>query len=367
MNRYLLLSFLIFTFFSTNCFAHDPLNSIVPSISKIEHRNGYANINSPVKVIVDKNRIDLGDEGYELICDPTEFIITAKTQAGAFYGKQTVFQLKSAGNFKACKIIDKPKMKIRGVMLDLARCKEKNEYYYHIIDKLAKWKINTVFIHFTDQEGCAIEIKKYPQIASPNAFTQEEMKDLINFAKERHIDLIPEVESWGHAGYILDHFPELKESDRDLCICNPKIYEVLGDIYSEIAELFPSKYLHIGCDEALSYGECDICKKFISEHGKDKLVEMHLNKLADMAKAVGKTPMMWTDILLKHPDIMDDITKDMIMCFWRYTEIVDPEPAKLLSSKGFKVIGCPAIVWYGRMILPRTDAIPSIRPAGCWR
>lgn len=343
--------------------AADITGILTPIPAQVRVLGGTAPRDTKLDVVIDDSRADLGPEGYHLSCTKEGISLTAQTQHGAFYGRQTLEQLRQMPSIPCCEIADKPRMQIRGVMFDLARCKEKHEYYYHMIDQLSRWKINTVFLHLTDSGGCAIEIKKYPELATPYAFTQEEMKKLIEYAAERHIELIPEIESWGHASYITrqPRFAELAEGGRStLCTSNPRTWEVLKDIYAEIAALFPSKYLHAGCDES-DYGKCDQCKAKLVDGRADALVAEHLSKVSELVKTSGKIPMIWGDVLQSNRGNADSIPKDTIICYWNYKAQVGAEPAQFFKSKGFSVVGCPALVWGGRMILPAADTLDNVR------
>ncbi len=341
-----------------------PSAYIFPLPNKITFEEGTTTCEGPVKEKIGSARSDIGDEGYILRCHRDYCEITARTQQGLFYGRQTLDQLRNAGTIQCCTIEDAPKMKMRGVMLDLARLKEKHEYYYHIIDQLAKWKINTVFLHLTDHNGCALEFKSFPQLATKYAFTQEEMKKLIRYAADRYVELIPEIESWGHARWItsVPEFSDLAESREktgSLCTSNPRTWEVLGKIYQEIAQLFPSDYIHAGCDEA-SFGLCDQCKAKVDKEGPDSLVGEHLKKVCELIKSVGKRPMIWGDVLLSRRGSADQVPKDAVICHWDYKATLSAEPVQFLKSKSFDVVGCPAIVWGSREILPMSDTWDNV-------
>ena len=342
----------------------DPAGILVPVPAKLTVGDGTAPLSAAVSETVDESRSDLGDEGYVLHINSQGCRLIAHTKRGLFYGRQTLEQLKGLGRMPCCTIEDRPVMRMRGVMLDMARLKEKHEYYYRMMDQLAKWKINTVFLHLTDHDGCAIEIKRYPKLATRYAFTQAEMKALIRYASDRHIELIPEIESWGHARWITNvpEFADLAESPEktgSLCTSNPRTYEVLGEIYSEIAKLFPARYIHAGCDEA-SFGLCPKCKAKIAAEGEDALVGDHLRRVCQLVKQVGKIPMIWGDVLLHRRGSADRVPRDAIICHWDYKSDLSPEPVEFLKAKGFEVVGCPAVVWGSREILPMADTWDNV-------
>ena len=343
----------------------DPTDILIPAPSEIKiTTTGFSTQDGPVDIEIDESWTDLGDEGYSLSCHQEGFRISARTQRGLFYGQQTLNQIKRIGLIPCCKITDVPVMGMRGVMLDMARCKEKHEYYYHIIDQLAQWKYNTVFLHINDNSGCAMEFKCYPSLATLHAFTQDEMKDMIKYAQDRHIDLVPEIEPWGHAKYITTQpeFADLaedKDDPRVLCTSNPRTWEVLSNMFDEVCELFPSKYIHVGCDEA-DFGKCPECIARIERDGADALVGEHVTKVCEMAKDRGKVPIVWADILVKNRGSLDIVPKYAIITHWDYVPEPSPEPVEFIKSKGYEVLGCPAIVQGSRMILPMMDTLDNV-------
>jgi hypothetical protein len=341
-----------------------PATLLVPLPSEITLSTGTAPVEGPVAEFIDQSLTDLGDEGYTLHCHQEGFQIAAPTKRGIFYGRQTLDQMKRLGLIPCCTIKDKPAMRMRAVMFDLARLKEKHDYYYRAIDQLAQYKINTVFLHLTDHSGCAIEFRHYPNLATKYAFSQDEMKRLIKYAQDRHIELIPEIETWGHAKYITTAkgFEDLAEDPNDpraLCTSNPRTWEVLGNMLDEVAALFPSKYIHVGCDEA-AFGKCKQCTAKAELHGADALVGEHLKRVYDLVKARGKVPMMWGDVLLGHRGSADILPKDAVITHWDYKAVPPDEPYEFLKDKGFQVVGCPAIVWGSRMILPMADTLDNV-------
>ena len=242
----------------------------------------------------------LPKEGYELFISPTHIIIKASQPNGFFYGIQTIYQLlppqvygkalatQENWSIPAVKIKDMPRFSYRGLMLDCCRHFVSVDYIYKFIDQLAIHKMNTFHWHLTDDQGWRIEIKKYPKLTEIGSqrketmvgyyyenypfiydgkneggyYTQEQIKDIVAYAKSKYITIIPEIEMPGHSIAALATYPELS--------CNPskkyetgEIWGVYDDVYcpsettfkflenvlDEVIELFPSKYIHIGGDE----------------------------------------------------------------------------------------------------------------------
>lgn len=343
---------------------YECFEAIIPAPAHVSVFDGFTPVDGPLKAALSLDRTDLGDEGYQLTCDKNGYHLIANTDAGIFHGRQTLRQLQTFAPVPCCEILDKPAMTMRAVMFDLARCKERHEYYYAMVDRLSQWKINTIFLHLTDHTGCALQFERYPGLSTKYAFSQEEMADLIRYAAERHIELVPEIEAWGHARYItrLDEFADLAE-DRDdpraLCTMNPATWELLGNMLDETAALFPSKYIHVGCDEA-PFGRCQICLDYAERNTMDALAGEHVKRVCELALERGKTPMIWGDVLLQHRGSTELIPKDAVICDWHYDAEVSPESVEFFRSQGFQVLCCPAIVWGSRMILPRLDTLDNV-------
>ncbi len=343
---------------------HYSAELVVPHPLKIECREDDARLDAPLETVLDETRTELGCEGYELVIDASGSIATASTKRGLYYAECTWHQLMELGTVSGCRILDGPKIDMRAVMLDLARCKERHDYYYHTIDQLSKWKVNTVFLHITDHSGCTMEFDSHPSIVTRNAFTKDEMRDFIAFAESRYIELIPEIETFGHAKYITktpgyEDLGEVPENPRSMCTSNPRTWEVVRDLIMETAEVFPSKYLHAGCDEAV-YGECEKCSAWAEKEGIGTVAATHIKKACEIVKEAGKVPMVWGDVLLKHRESVHIVPDDVIITHWDYRPDVTAEPVQFLQSLGYKVLACPASVWGSRMIIPRDDVLDNL-------
>lgn len=280
-------------------------------------------------------------EGYELEVSPKGIIISAKTGAGAFYALQTLKQLlplKSELNGKnivlpAVAIADEPAFGYRGGHLDVARHFFNADSVKRYIDILTMHKMNTFHWHLTDDQGWRIEIKKYPRLTEVGStrprtvighntgeydsvpvsgfYTQDEVKEIIQYAADRYITIIPEIDMPGHMLAALEAYPELGcrgknhdykvaqtwgVFDEVLCAGNDKVYQFAFDVLDEVMALFPSQYIHIGGDECpkTEWEKCPKCqakirqlnlKKDDKHSAEQKLqsyftheVEKHLNK-----------------------------------------------------------------------------------------
>ena len=184
-------------------------------------------------------------------------------------------------------------MTINGIMIDCSRLIEKHEYYYKLIDFMSEWHQNTLLFHFTDDHGCAIQLESLPGKARYGAFTVTEIKDLIAYASTKNIQVIPELETFGHTRFITDTpgyehlYAGLKTEKVEFNAIdplNPETFELMEKLVQEISGIFPSKYLHIGCDEV---DLVDYCKsKGLDNH--HKVWADYVNRIINLARKYGK-------------------------------------------------------------------------------
>ena len=260
--------------------------------SKILYSTGY-NLNiknsgssNAISLQIDKS-LKIGNEGYQLTVTPKKVIVKAKTPQGIFYGMQSVMQLlppqiesetiidNVAWEIPCVEIKDEPAYGYRGMMLDVCRHFHDVEFVKKQLDIMAMFKMNYFHWHLTDDHLWTIEIKKYPRLAEVGSvrrnadgsihrgfYTQEQIKEVVAYAAERYITVIPEVELPGHALAALTAYPEYSctggpfelrnkwgVEDNVYCAGNDKTFEFLQDILEEVIPLFPGKFFHIGGDE----------------------------------------------------------------------------------------------------------------------
>ena len=287
-------------------------------------------------------------EAYRLVVGKTGIALTASDEAGFRQGVRTLLQLLASGDtVPICKIEDKPAIPLRGIMIDMARMKERDEIYFRLLEEIAAWKMNVLFLHFNDKEGCSIELKSHPEVVTAHPMSQETLKKLIARGKDLGVRVIPEVEAWGHAGWLTKPHPEVAEGDStSLCPSKEATYVLLDDIIKEVAALFPDPLIHIGCDEA-HYLLDDACKKRAEEVGQDRIIADHINRVNQIVRKYGKTSVIWADIVLKYEGVLKLLDKDMIAEDWNYSTTVTPEVLQRLKMLGFTVWACPSLMWGG--------------------
>lgn len=298
----------------------------------------------------------LHDEGYTLNVTSSNITITANKAAGLFYGLQTVLQLLPPSiesttavqnvqwTIPCVDIKDAPRFGWRGLMLDVSRhffTKQEVESY---IDQMARYKFNTLHLHLADDQGWRIEIKSLPQLTQVGAwrvkrtgrwgtfmpalagepatdggfYTQDDMKEIIKYAQDRFITILPEIDVPAHSLALIASYPNLSctqlpysvnaggrgydRNDNVLCVGNDSTFLMLDKIFTEIAALFPNPYIHVGGDEAYKgfWEECPKCqKRMADEHLKDvdELQSYFVKRVEKIVESKGKKLIGWDEIL----------------------------------------------------------------------
>jgi hypothetical protein len=237
----------------------------------------------------------------------------------------------------------------RGFMIDMTRMKEVDEYYFDLVGQLALFGYNALYLHFSDDQGLTVELHSHPELVSDYAMSQETMRRLIRHAASAGIEIIPEVEAWGHAGWILDHHPHLADSTDTgtLAMGNEAVYQLLDAVIGEVSELFTeSRYIHIGMDEAWFPAVPDVTPEL------DRQIAAHVNRVADMVRRRDRTPMIWADMVTHRPRVLAELPRDIIMIDWRYWIHETAAESRTLREAGFHVVTGPAIMWYETRVHP---------------
>ena len=182
------------------------------------------------------------------------------------------------------------------------------------------------------------------------AFSREEAQEFISYCSNLGIEVIPLQNCFGHCEYILRHdrYSSLREDKKDFSqVCPSKIEratDVFRSIFAEIAALHPSDYIHIGCDETRLLGHCKRCRSFVDEHGESELFVNYVSAMCSIVKELGKTPVIWADILLQHPEAADVLPKDVVVVDWNYGwKAGHFGGIDALLAKGFTMWGASAL------------------------
>ena len=280
-------------------------------------------------------------ESYTLSVTSQRIEIRATSGAGLFYGMQTLLQLMqpaSTGSYSvpSVEIEDTPRFAYRGLMLDVSRHFSTKEFIKKQIDALAYYKINRLHLHLTDAAGWRLEIKKYPLLtdfaawrtdptwkkwwnggrkylrydepgASGGYYTQDDIREILEYARQHYITVIPEIEMPSHSEEVLAAYPQLSCSgepykNSDFCVGNEETFTFLENVLTEVMELFPSEYIHVGGDEAgkSAWKTCPKCQKRMKdEHlaNVDELQSYLIHRIEKFLNNHGRRLLGWDEIL----------------------------------------------------------------------
>ena len=293
--------------------------------------------------------------GYELSVTPRGVQIQSRTTAGLFYGVQTLLQLlppeienstrqQAAWAVPCVRIQDYPRFAWRGLLLDVSRHFFTKEFVKQYIDRMARYKMNVFHWHLTDDNGWRIEIKGLPQLTKVGAwrvprlgrwgareaprdgeaateggfYTQDDIREVVAYAKQRFVTVVPEIEMPGHSLAALAAYPEIsctggpfqvnpgsdfyEKVDNALCPGNEKTFEFIDKVYSEVALLFPSEYVHIGGDECFKgfWKTCPKCQRRMAEEHLSNVEELQsylVRRAEKILESKGKKLIGWDEIL----------------------------------------------------------------------
>ncbi|MBR5018070.1 MAG: family 20 glycosylhydrolase [Bacteroidales bacterium] len=323
------------------------------------------------------------EEGYSINVQNGRILITSTTRTGEFYAVQTLLQMfppqvyrKASGpdamllrqwEIPAVEIVDQPRFAWRGSMFDVSRTFFDKEYILRHLDWLAYHKINKFHWHLTDDNGWRVEIKKYPKLTSVGAwrgygealepsfnsgseryggfYTQEDLKEIVAYAADRCIEIIPEIDLPGHSKALAVSYPEVVcKHDADvlsvqgevhnvLCVGREKNYAMLENIIKELAAIFPSKYFHVGVEEVAtdSWKHCPDCQKLMKKLGytdERQLLGYFTERLEKILAKYGKTLEGWEDIVAG-----ESLSRNDLVLVWHRQNVLQ----KALDA-GFPVV-----------------------------
>ena len=349
-------------------------SSLVPRPAEVKENKGVYVCPGKLTYTVKKVK-GLPAEGYVLKITRKGIKIEASTDAGAFYAVQSLRQLHMRSDTLACcEIKDAPRFGYRGFMLDLAATWHDLAYIRKQIDAMALCKMNVLHLHLTDTQGWRIESESYPRLhreaswrfgrsdaewkasrlfapeGAPGAtggyYSKAELRELVRYAAERYIEIIPEIDLPGHTFAALSVMKDLRcDSYSDvsadgslppylveLCVGNPKTFDFVYAILDEVAEVFPSKYIHIGGDEArmASWKTCSRCADLMRKEGMKDVRELQhyfTAKVCGHLKEIGKIPVGWDEFA------EGDIPGDAVIMKWHERcSLPEPNPVIMATS-----------------------------------
>ncbi|NLU66798.1 family 20 glycosylhydrolase [Streptomyces sp. HNM0574] len=306
-----------------------------------------------VELALDKGA-KTGREGYVLETKDGKVRITGSTDAGVFYGTRTLLQtVRDKGRFADGTVRDAPDRAQRGFLLDIARKHYPAEWIEDRIREMGDLKLNQLQLHLSDDQAFRVESSSHPEIVSDPHLTKKELGRIVKLAASRHITVIPEIDSPGHLGAVIDEHPDLQLKDASgqptpgaIDIGKPESARIVDDLLREYAGLFPGKYWHLGGDEyqALMKQDPEASYPGLAELAREKygsdarvqdLATAWLNDRAKTVRKEGKTPEVWNDGL--HKDGTVRANRDRQVGYWTGTEYGMREPTEYLKE-GWKVV-----------------------------
>ena len=301
--------------------------------------------------LVPASRI-VNPEGYHLSAAGNAILIEASDARGLFNGVQTLRQLvttNSAGvrSVPNVDIHDVPRFKWRGLLIDEGRHFFGKTALFKIVDEMAAYKLNVLKLHLTDYEGWRLEIPAYPKLTQvgslvdgkPEYFTTADVREIVQYAAERHIMVVPEIEMPGHAGAAARSYPEFFDKDGGAFNpANPKTYDFVRGVLSEVARLFPAPYLDFAGDEVGDEtwkGMADV-DRFKAEQGlkTTKDVQAYFGrKVVEIIESLGKRPMAWDE------QVEAQAPKSVVIQWWRRDR---PDVLAAAARNGYELVISPA-------------------------
>ncbi|MCC8170854.1 MAG: family 20 glycosylhydrolase [Parabacteroides sp.] len=289
-----------------------------------------------IRFELNESRFTGKPEAYELRVDNNGVVVEAGTDTGLFYGLQTLLQLITPQGIPYVSIQDEPRFNYRGLHLDVSRNFFPKEFVLKLIDLMSFYKLNTFHWHLTDGAGWRIQLDKYPKLTRDAAFraeadwktwwdgdrkfvpegtegayggyyTKDDIREVVAYAATKHIRVIPEIEMPGHSEEVFVAYPELcctgkPYTSSDFCVGNEETFTFVENVLTEVMELFPSEYIHVGGDEAgkQAWKTCPKCKKRMQEEGLknvDELQSYMMRRVEKFLTENGRKLIGWDEIL----------------------------------------------------------------------
>jgi len=296
---------------------------------------------------------DPGPQGYALQVTTDRVVASAYTTVGLYYAAQTLTQLAGVSDgapvVRGVRILDRPDLKRRMMQYDIARGNTVNvEYWKRFIRELSRLKVNEIMLYMEDD----YHFEKHPYLGRPDTFTPEKARELVAYAREHHVALVPQIESLGHAAALLRHdeLSDLRLGGKTWAICPhaERTLPVLDDLYAELCAAFPqSKLFHVGGDEVWGFAADPRCAETVKSSGEEGVYAFHMNNLHKLLAKRGRKMAFWGDEVLHHPKVADTLTRDCVVFDWHYGNQKAYPSLKFFQDRGFKEIyACPAVHGY---------------------
>jgi hypothetical protein len=234
-------------------------------------------------------------------------------------------------------------------MLDQARLIEQHDYYRSLLPQLADWGYNVLHLHLADDQGCALKFPSHPELATKHAFTADEMRDFVAEAGKHGIEVVPEIECWGHTDFItrLKKYRHLREIDEGpgrfsgMCVFEDDAKRLLEDLLTDAVDIFEPRLIHAGLDE-VNFGHHPTSQKRLKKRSAGDLFADHIEWCHEVISGLGVRMGMWGDHVYKDERILARTPRDTLIFDWHYEHNYAPTALDLFLDAGFEVWGCPA-------------------------
>ena len=363
-----------------NSFVLQELKSIIEKRMQLSLAHSNYSKKNRIELSIDSSMSD--KERYTLEVDKRGVTITGGSEGALFMALQTLDQIligdvcnTADKRIEHIRIDDKPRFAHRAIMIDPARHFLPVNDVKFFIDQMARFKYNVLQLHLTDDQGWRIEIKSHPKLTEIGAFrnnenapspdngyyTHEDIKEIIAYATDRNIEVIPELDIPGHSVAILKAYPELgcafrhdhakdlgNTTNMMLCAHQEKVYRIYEDIIREVAILFPSRRIHLGGDEAAvkeNWAKCDDCRAMMENAGYEKPSQLMIpffNRMLDIVRKNGKEAILWCELDNIWPpanDYLFPYPNDVTLVTWR--NALTPKCIELTEKYGHELIMAP--------------------------
>ena len=305
----------------------------------------------------------IGTEGYIVHVGQGKVVVTARTATGVFYGVQTLKQLirsnRTGNAIPSMTIVDWPTLRYRGWMTDISRGPIPTmAYLKELVATMAEYKQNS-FTLYTEH---VFRLRSHPDIAPADGITPAEVAELSTFAKQHHIELIGNAQVFGHMEHTLK-IPFYRPIAENPWVISPAVegsYAFLKDVFAEVVPSYASPLFHINCDEVTGLGHGP-ARRLVDSLGSGGVYANHINRISDIIRPYGKRMMMWGDIAVGNPQIVDRLPKDLIIVSWGYHVAESFVDAILPFKKtGFDFMVAPGVSCWGNVWPNMSTAVPNI-------
>ena len=331
---------------------------LIPRPADVQMAEGWCRSDAPVtEVITDES--PESPEGYVLTVAEDGITIESRGEAGLFYGRVTLGQLRRQYGRKIPQmtVCDWPRFQYRGTHIDVSRHFFTKEVIERQLREMATLKLNYFHWHLTDGTGWRLQIDRYPELTPGDHYTKDDVREVLALADSLHITVVPEIEMFAHSEEVIAAKPDLgclvDRERHEYCIGNEEVFEFLQNVLDEVMDLFPSQYIHLGGDEADKsvWAACPRCQaRMRHEHlaSTDELQSYGICRMAQYLASHGRTPVGWDEIL------DGGLAPEAVVMSWR-----GEEGGRKAAEMGHDAIMTPGAYCYFDAVQDRPDMEPE--------